>query len=206
MLNIYHAPNTRAFRVIWLCEELGVPYELTKVDFSAEYRNTAEWRALSPTGKVPVMHDGEVTMFESCAMTQYVADRYGEGRLQPEPGTAEHALYLQWCWFAEATFARPIGEVVAHKRFYGDNAQDMIMDEMKDRARVCATAVSAALEDREFLLGPAFTAADVMMGYTVMLANMVIPDAITGPLGTYWESVSARDGFKATKAAEQAMS
>ena len=58
MLKIYHSPGTRGFRVIWVCEELSVPYEIVPVDFSAEYRATREWRALNPVGKVPVMVDG----------------------------------------------------------------------------------------------------------------------------------------------------
>ena len=55
MLNIYHSTGTRGFRVIWVCEELGVPYEINPVDFSADYRASPEWRALNPVGKVPVM-------------------------------------------------------------------------------------------------------------------------------------------------------
>ena len=103
MLKIYHVKGTRGIRAIWGCEELGVPYEVEIVDFSPEYRGSPEWRALSPTGKVPVMTDGDLTMYESGAMVQYVLDRYGDNRLQPARGTAEHANYLKWSWFAEAT-------------------------------------------------------------------------------------------------------
>ena len=126
MITIYHVPRTRSVRVIWLCEELGVPYEVVPVDFSAEYRASAQWRKLNPVGKVPVMTDdspsaGPITIFESGAMVEYVLDHYGDGRLRPAPCTAEHALYLQWTWFAEATFARPLGEIVNHRReFPGD--------------------------------------------------------------------------------------
>ena len=60
MLTIYHAPGTRGFRLIWLCEELDHPYEVVKVDFSAEYRASPEWRRMNPVGKVPAMTDGDV--------------------------------------------------------------------------------------------------------------------------------------------------
>ena len=95
VLKIYHVPGTRSLRVIWLCEELGHPYEVVPIDFSPEYRNRAEWRALSPTGKVPAMSDDGFSMFESGAMVQYILQRYADGRLQPPPGSAASAIYLQ---------------------------------------------------------------------------------------------------------------
>ena len=76
------------------------------------------------------MLDGDLTMFESGAMVQYILDRYGDGRLQPTPGTPEHALYLQWSWFAEATFSRPIGEMVNHARAFGNKAIAAVSEEM----------------------------------------------------------------------------
>ena len=102
-ITIYHVKGTRSMRVIWLCEELDIPYEVVTVDFSPEYRNTAEWRAKSPTGKVPAMSDGDLTMFESGAMVHYLLEKYGNGRLRPELGSPESAIFLQWSWFAEAT-------------------------------------------------------------------------------------------------------
>ena len=64
MLTIHHSPGTRGFRVMWVCEELGVPYEISPVNFSAEYRRTPEWQAMHPVSKVPVMDDGELRMHE----------------------------------------------------------------------------------------------------------------------------------------------
>ena len=74
-------------RPIWALEELGLPYAIAAVDFSAEYRQTPERRKMNPVGKVPAMTDGDLTMFESVAMMQYILDRYGGGRLQPTAGT-----------------------------------------------------------------------------------------------------------------------
>ena len=101
MIKIYHVAGTRGLRAIWTCEELSIPYEVEVVNFDPEYRASPEWRSINPVGKVPAMSDGELVMFESGAMVQYLVDRYGNGKLQPEIGTADHALYLQWSWFAE---------------------------------------------------------------------------------------------------------
>ena len=81
MLKIHHVPLTRSFRVVWLCEELDLPYEAIPTDFSQAYRASAEWRALNPVGKVPVLLDDELVMFESGAMVQHILNRYAQGQL-----------------------------------------------------------------------------------------------------------------------------
>jgi glutathione S-transferase len=173
MITIYHVPRTRSVRVIWLCEELGIPYELIPVDFSAEYRASPEWRKLNPVGKVPVMVDGDITLFESGAMVEYLLDHYGEGRLRPASGSAEHAAYMQWSWFAEATFARPLGEIVNHRRaFARDDQVPAVVEEMKSRSVLCLDALESALDGSDYLVGDEFSAADIMMGYTLLIADM----------------------------------
>lgn len=204
MIRIHHAPLTRSIRVIWTCEELGLPYEVVPVDFSAEYRASAEWRRMNPVGKVPVMTDGDFVMFESCAMVQYLLDRYGGGRLQPTPGTPEHGLYLQWCWFGESTFSRPIGEVVNHRRAFGDHAIDAVMAEMSGRAAVCVDALDAVLAEREWLLGDTFSAADIINGYTALLVERVLDLELPASFERWWNAVKAREAWQATRAAEKA--
>jgi glutathione S-transferase len=197
VLKIYHVPGTRSIRVVWLCEELGLAYQRVPVDFSPEYRASAEWRRLNPVGKVPAMTDGDLTLFESGAMVEHILDRYGEGRLRPTPGTAAHARYLQWSWFAEATFARPLGEIVNHRREFGDDSSPRILDEMRGRARLCLTALDDALGGQHYLVGDEFTAADIMMGYSVFLAQWVkamkegeFPNVIA-----YYDRLRARPAF-----------
>ena len=197
LLKIYHVPGTRSVRVIWLCEELRLPYTVQAVDFSAEYRASEEWRALNPVGKVPVLTDGELTIFESGAMVQYLLDRYGDGRLQPVPGSPEHARFLQWCWFAEATFARPLGEIVNHRRALAEADQsERAVQEMMDRAQLCLEAVDQALVDSRYLLGENFSAADIVMGYTLMLAGMLLAEPMPARVADYFATLSVRPGFE----------
>jgi glutathione S-transferase len=196
MLRIYHVTGTRGMRVIWLCEELGIDYEVSKIDFSAEYRGSPEWRRLSPVGKVPVMTDDDLVMLESGAMVQYVLDRYGQGGLVPATSSDDYGLYLQWVWFAEATFSRPLGEIVNHGREFPGNARiEEVVKEMADRAAACAVAVGEQVKDRQYLLGDKFTAADIMMGYTVMLVEALIPDRMPDTLLPYWQRLQARPAF-----------
>lgn len=202
MLKIYHAPRTRGFRVIWLCEELDIPYEINPVDFSPAYRASPAWRALNPVGKLPVMTDGELTMYESGAMVQYVVDKYGDGRLQPERGTAEHAIYMQWSWFGEATFARPLGEIVNHKRMFAGKGVPGVINEMKDRSRLCAQAVSDAIDGQTWILGDKFSAADIMLGYTLRLYGLLMDEDLPGNAAGYWGRLIARPAFKVGQIAD----
>lgn len=203
MLEIYHAPRTRGYRVIWICEELGVPYQIVPVDMSPAYRGSASWRSMSPTGKVPVLNDDGFVMFESCAMAQYALAKYGEGQLEPNRGTPEYGLYLQWSWFSEATFARPLGEIVNHRRAFGDAAQDEIIAEMAQRARVCANAVDGALEGKNYLLGNEFSAADIMLGYTLKTYQALLDEPLPSATNRYWQTLTARAAFQATEKADR---
>jgi glutathione S-transferase len=197
MIEIYHVPGTRGVRPIWLCAELGLEYRLIAVDFSAEYRGSDEWRKMNPVGKVPVLIDGELKIFESGAMVQYLLDRYGEGRLQPQSGTADHALFLQWCWFAEATFARPLGEIVNHRRAFPESQSSEVIAEMQERAWLCVQALDEALADRPYLLGTEFSAADIMMGYTLLIQSSLAPGELPANAAAYWQRLSARPAMQA---------
>jgi glutathione S-transferase len=202
VLTIYHVTNTRGTRVIWLCEELGLDYEVVKIDFSPQYRASDEWRTLNPVGKVPVLRDGETVMFESGAMVEYILARYGQGRLMPEVGKPDYAHYLQWLWFGEATLSRPLGEIVNHRReFPGDAEVPAMIEEMKDRTEVCLQALADHLHDRQYLLGDAFSAADIMVGYALMLVELLAPERMPAALLPYWQRLQARPAFQVAKQA-----
>ena len=202
MIKLYHSSGTRGFRVIWLCEELGVDYDVQKVDFSKEYRLSSEWLQINPLGKVPSLEDGELLMSESCAMMQYILDRYGNGLLQPLAGTIEHANFLQWLWFSEATFSRPVGEIVNHRReFPGELGITDVVKEMQSRIFKCILVLDKALEEKPFILGKEFSAADISLGYTLLIAQDRIGESLPQRVFDYWDSISSRKAFKIAKEA-----
>lgn len=195
---IYHVKGTRGFRAIWLCEELDLPYRVEVIDFSPTFRTSPEWRSKSPTGKVPVMVHDDLTMFESGAMVDFLLERYGEGRLAPEPGTSDSALCRQWSWFSEATFARPLGEIVNHNRVAPEGGLvEFVIEDCKDRARICIAAIEDALAESEYLVGDAFTYADIMTGYSLMLAtNFGVLTDDYPRTQAYFSRLSSRSGFQ----------
>jgi len=194
LLKIYHVPGTRSVRPVWLCYELELAVEIERIDFSAAFRNSQEWRAISPAGKVPAMTDGDMTMVESGAMVDYILERYGDGRLRPAPGTAESAIYHQWCWFSEATLVRPL----ALNRLLKLEAEpnDAVAAEGVQKTRVCLEVVDQAVSDRDFLLGAEFSAADIMMGFSLrLLANIKVLDDQYPNVQAYLERLKIRDAY-----------
>lgn len=173
MITLYHASRTRSVRVYWLLEELGIPFHVRKLEFKVEVIKSAEYKKLNPLGKVPAMTDDGLTMFESGAMVQYILEKYGDGRLEPKPGTPDRARYLQWFHFAEATAMPPLGDMAQHMIFrpQADRIPAMVEDGRK-RFIAILEVLEAELADKEYLVGSEFTAADIMMGYTLMLAKL----------------------------------
>ena len=196
MLTIYYVAGTRAIRPVWLCEELQIPYQREDISFDPEFRASAEWRSINPVGKVPAMRDGDLVLFESCAMVQVILDRYGNDQLEPKKGTDEHALMQQWSWFAESTLARPAGEIVNHQRVFGDDVVTKVVAEMKERVRLCLTAVDDAMIEKEFLLDFGFSIADINLGYSLHLASSYVDYDDLVNARAYYERLSARPAFQ----------
>ena len=176
MLTIYHVPGTRSVRPLWLCYELGLDPAVERIDFSRTYRDAPEWRAISPAGKVPAMRDGYLTMFESGAMVDYLAERYDTAFLMhPRPGTTESAIYHQWCWFAESTLIRFLG-LRRVLREPGDQAASGLVAAAVDRFREAMAALERALESGAYLVGDSFSAADIMLAYSLTLVRDELSD------------------------------
>jgi glutathione S-transferase len=169
MIKLYHAPFTRSVRIVWLLEELGVPYQLERVAFAPGKLPFAQQ---SPYGKVPAIEDGDVRMFESGAILEYVLERYGNDRLAPPPGTAERGPFLQWVYFSEATLLPPVGDIVRHTLFKPEAERiPAVVEDARGRLNRTLEILEEGLGDREYLLPSGFSAADVMMGVSLLIAR-----------------------------------
>jgi glutathione S-transferase len=171
MLTLYHVPFSRSLRVRWLLEELGLPYRLETRSFGDLRR--PEHLALHPLGKVPVLADGNVVLFESGAIVQHLLEIHGEGRLEPERGSPERALFLQWFHYAEASMTPPLGLIVRHTVLLPEAERiPAVAEQARAQAAQAFAPVERALAGRAWLL-PEFSAADVMMGYSAKLASLL---------------------------------
>ena len=109
MITVHHLNDSRSQRVLWLLEELGVPYEIQRYQRDPETQLAPpELRAVHPLGKSPVITDGPVTVAETGAIVEYLLDTYGQGRLRPAPGTPEALRYRYWLHFAEGSAMPPL--------------------------------------------------------------------------------------------------
>src|SRR5689334_17089589 len=109
MVVVHHLENSRSQRVLWLLEELGVPYEVKRYARNKETMLAPpELRAVHPLGKSPGIPDADVTVAESGAIVEYLVDRYGNGRLIPPPGTPERLRYTYWLHYAEGSLMPPL--------------------------------------------------------------------------------------------------
>ena len=171
MLKLHFAPNSRAGRIVWLLEELGLDYELNKMAFHPKDLKSDEHRARHPLGRVPVLDDGDVSIFESGAIVEYVMARYGDGGLKPAVDAPEFPEYLQWFHYCEGMVMPPINTIMVHSVILPPERRDETV--LAQAQRLLARAVEpvdAALEGREYLVGP-FTAAAIMLGHSIFMAN-----------------------------------
>jgi len=175
MLTLYYVPRTRAVRVRWMLEELGVPYELHRVDLKAGEHRTTEYLArLHPLGHVPVLLDGDTPIFESGAIIAHPADRFPQKQLAPALGSAERGPYYQWLFYAMTELEPHVQLYSQHtERLPEDRRLPAVADEARRALNANLRALEQALSDgREFLLGR-FTAADVVVSGVVGWAFML---------------------------------
>lgn len=174
MLKLYWATRTRAGRPLWLLEELGVPFELVKLDMTKGEHKTPAYKKIHPLGALPALVDGDTAMFESAAICAYLADKFPDRGLAPAPGTPARAAYEQWLFFAMATLEEPVFRVFQHTMLLPEEKRSAATaDEARKRFAQLAQVLSDALEGREFLVGEKLSAADVVVGSILTWANFM---------------------------------
>ncbi len=183
MITVHHLNNSRSQRVLWLLEELALPYEIKKYQRDAKTMLAPpELRAVHPLGKSPVITDDGLTVAESGAIIEYLLDRYGEGRLRPAAGTPERLRFTYWLHFAEGTamgpllmklvfnriltapmpfFAKPIAKGIATKVLTGF---------VDPNIRSQLDYMEAELAKTEWFTGSEFSAADIQMSFPLEAA------------------------------------
>jgi len=173
-MKLYYAPQTRAVRPRWLLEEIGAPYTLVRLDMSKGEHKMPEYVKIHPHGAVPALVDGDVTMFESAAICAYLADKFPEKRLAPPVGSPARAPYYQWLIYSMATLEPPVLQVFSHTVMLPEAERSAAAAE-EGRAKFgqIADVLTQALEGKSFLLGEQFSAADVMIGSTLIWGQML---------------------------------
>lgn len=176
------------------CE--GLSAQLIPVDFKPT--GSEFFIQQTPTGKVPTLVDGALVMCESGAIVEYLLERHGETPLAPSPGSSARGPFLQWLHFAESTAFPPLGIVVWLSRYRDDGGADAsLLTDARGRVASALGYVERALADRDYLVGEGFTAADIMMGFTLQAASFLgLLGAEYPRLESYLERITDREAFR----------
>ena len=197
MIKIYHAKRARSARVIWLLEELSVPYELSVMDFKPEVLQSPEHLARHPLGQLPVVEVDGVRFFESGAQLQFLLERFGQGRLEPALGSAERALYLQWFHYGESSLAAHVSQIVRQR--FGRPAAEQVPAALEEYRRCflnAAKVVERELQNKAYICGADFTAADIMLSYGLIMARITreLPESFTN-IAAYLDRLKQRPSY-----------
>jgi glutathione S-transferase len=189
---------SRSTRVVWFCEEIGLPYELETVEMFSDAMKRPEYLAVNPLGKVPAIEDNGFVLWETSAILQYLDAKYGGNRLLPPRDTPAGALAIQWLDYGENPLTVIMGEIAAHS---GPMPEDRRVPALVDRGREIAPelvqVVERALGDEGWILGERFSAADIMLVFGLMIAQYLgYVDGSTPRVCAYLERAMARPAFQ----------
>jgi glutathione S-transferase len=198
MLTVHHLGRSQSERIVWLCEELGVPYELKRYDRRADNKLAPpDYKALSPMGIAPVITDGPLTLGESAAIVDYIIHMYGDGRLALRNGDAGFADYLFWFHFANGTLQPTLGRVMSLERA-DPTGTSAPLQQSKARMELVLAALEKRLGETPYLAGDALTAADIMSVFSLTTMRLFKPfDLSAYPnILAYLQRVGARPAYR----------
>jgi glutathione S-transferase len=175
MLTVHHLGKSQSERIVWLCEELEIPYELrcTTRD-PVTMLAPADYKALHPIGAAPVITDGELVLAESGAVVEYIVGRYGNGRLTLTSDHPDFAQFLYWFHFANGTLQAQMGRSMILNRL-NLAADNPVLQATRARVDRSFDLVNARLGDAEYLAGNEFTSADIMIGFSLTTMRYFLP-------------------------------
>lgn len=197
MLKVHFVANTRAGRVIWLLEELGLEYEVNIMPFTKEGLKSEEHRARHALGRVPVLEDGDISIFESGAIIDYILERHKNGGLKPSVDSEVFPYYLQWYHYCEGMVMPPMNQIVVQTILLPPERRDeTVLKQAQSLLSKSLAPVNKNLEGKDYLIGD-FSAADLMLGHSCFMANRMgcVTDEMQN-IKDYVARIEERTAFK----------
>ncbi len=197
MLKLHHAPNSRAGRILWLLEELGLAYELNRMDFHPRALKSDEHRARHPLGRVPVLDDGAVTIYESGAIVEYLIARHSDGALKPSPSSPLFPEYLQWFHYCEGMVMPPVNTIVVQTILLPpERRSEEALGQAQRLLTKALEPMNEAVAGRDYMIGN-LSGVDFMLGHAAFMSRRLgcIPESMNNLHG-YVDRVEARPAFQ----------
>lgn len=199
MITLHHLNNSRSQRIIWLLEELGVPYTIKLYARDAVTQLAPpELKKISPLGKSPVLEDDGKIILESGAIVDYIVRRHAQGRLAPDPASADYDRYVQWLHYAEGSAMLPLMLNLYLSRLgkAGAPLKSRVDSELANHLGY----IDRSLEGHDFLLGDTLSAADVQLSFVGELAAKFDLLGDYPHLSAWLKRLHARPAFRASVA------
>jgi glutathione S-transferase len=203
MIRLYHCMNARSFRPLWVMEEMGLSYELVVLPFPPRVARK-DYLKTNSLGTVPTFIDGDTYMTESAAICQYLAARYDRNGLNVAPDAPEYGAFLNFLHFGEATLTFPQTLVLRYRLLEPpERRQPQVAEDYRRWFLGRLRRINEVLTDHPYVCGPRFTAADVSVGYALLLAEQLglhgdFPDRVM----PYWSGLKARAGYQQAMASQ----
>ncbi|TNC13521.1 glutathione S-transferase family protein [Methylobacterium terricola] len=198
MLTIHHLGHSQSERILWLCEELGIPYDLVRYRRDPEtILAPPELRALHPLGAAPVIEDDGLVLAESAAIVEYVIARHGGGRLRPGPEHPAYAAFLYWFHFANGNLQPVVGRLMIVNRV-GLSPDHPVQVAVQGRLDRVMALIEARLGEVPYLAGDDFTAADIMSVFSLTTMRLFQPIdlAPTPNIRAYLRRIGERPAYR----------
>ncbi len=195
MITLHHLNDSRSQRVLWLLEELGVPYEMVRYQRDPQTRLAPpELAKIHPLGKSPIIVDGDIKIAESGAIVDYLVRRHGAGTMMPSLGSAEHEAYQEWLHYSEGSAMLPLmlNLYVSRLKEAGAPLHPRIDSELANHLGY----IDSALQGREFFVGPSLTGADIQMSFVGEMAKVFDRLAPYPNLSAWLSRMHARPAFQ----------
>jgi len=197
MITVYGTPPSRSMRVIWMLEEMGLPYTVRSVDFQKRL-DDAEFVEASPTGSFPGIRDGDVCLMESCAILEYLGAKYGPTPLTPAREDPGYSAYISYLHFGEASLSAPLNVTIGTRFFAPEDQKEnwgsqFAMDLFVRKS----AALLVPLRRGPYVAGHTFTAADISCGWALGLARFLgFEERLDPALLEYVGRLSQRPAFQ----------
>jgi len=189
-IRVHHLKISRSTRIIWLMEELGLPYDLVEHTRGADFRSPPSLYDVHPLGKAPAVEIDGRTMVESSAIIEHIVDKYGAGQLLPP--VSQRAEYVEWLHFAEGTLGMPmLMRLLGPRLGLPDAALGWMDAELKKQL----DWIESQLEGKAFLCGATFTGADINLEYLLEHAEVLGQLESRPNLTRYLAALKARPAY-----------
>ena len=197
MLTLHFSSNSRAQRVLWLLEELQLEYNLNKIKFHPSELKSDEHRKRHPLGRVPVLEDEEITIYESGAIVEYLIARHSNGELKPEVSDPAFPYYLQWFHYCEGMIMPPMNTIVVHTLILPEERRnEEVLRQAKNLLTKALLPVNQLLEKNKYLIDK-FSGVDFMLGHSLYMSNKLkcVSDEMIN-IKNYLNLINEREAFQ----------